>query len=290
VDLADFSVRIMPIETGEPGVILTDEAILHRNDDPAQLEAYPWPDASGEAIEMVDSVAIGAAGHGEAYDPATGQVFVATDDGLDVATVDGTDLEFVKTLDWDTADRSGGRAFYLRRAPGAGALVTYVTDRSADAWGDWTTDAVIFDPAADSTLRVPLGDGLVYRLGIGDGYALFFTQVPQEDPVGDQAHLLDIDPASETYGQIVASIPLPALSGQGTSATSIWEAGELRIAAMTPDGSLGFVTHGGDGVISVIDTEAGEIVDTIEVPTPLAGGGYLVVAGTSNELSDNIGK
>jgi YVTN family beta-propeller protein len=88
----------------------------------------------------------------------------------------------------------------------------------------------------------------------------------------------------------VSSTVLPALSGQGTSDSSIWAAGDWRLAAVTPDGATGFVTHGGDGVISVIDTATGELVDTIEVPTPIEGGGCLTVASTASELGDTIGK
>jgi hypothetical protein len=288
VDLSTWEAVNQPIETGEPGVILTDELVLHRNDDPAQLEAWPIADILAGAGAMSGSVPIGAAGHGEAYE--NGHAFVATDDGIDVVDVSGPEPAFVKTFPWDTADRTGGRAFYLRIATTGDSLITYVTNRDAEAWGDWTTDAYIADLTTDEVLRVPLGDGLVYRAGIGEDRALFFNQVPKEDPEGDQAYLLDLDTESATYGEVIATIPLTPLSGQGTADVSIWEAGEGRIAAMTPDGDWGFVTNGGDGTVSVIDAEAGAIVGSIEVPTPLSGGGYLVAVQPDMPLIDNIGK
>ena len=36
------------------------------------------------------------------------------------------------------------------------------------------------------------------------------------------------------------------------------------------------MSHGGEGKVSVIDTEARAVVRTLETPTTLAGGGYLV--------------
>lgn len=290
VDLATWTSIDQPIETGEPGVILTDELVLHRNDDPARLEAWPIADILVDAGTMSGSVPIGALGHGEAYEANLGQAFVATEDGIDVLDVTGPQPVFVKTFPWDTADRMGGRAFYLRIATTGDSLVSYVTNRDAEAWGDWTTDAFIADLTSDEVIRVPLGDGLVYRAGIGEDCALFFSQVPKEDPTGDQAFLLDLDTDSETYGEIIATIPLEPLSGQGSAETSIWDAGELRIAAMTPDGDWGFVTNGGDGTVSVIDADAGAIAGTITVPTPLSGGGYLVAVQPGRPLIDNIGK
>jgi hypothetical protein len=290
VDLDTWKAVTQPIESGEPGVIVTDDLVLHRNDDPARLEGWPTADILAGSGAMSGSVPIGAAGHGEAYSKALQQAFIATDDGIDVVDVSTSTPTFIKTFPWDAGDRSGGRAYDLRIATTGDSLVTYVTDRTATAWGDWTTDAYIADLTSDTVLRVPLGKGLVYRAGIGEGHALFFNQVPREDPEGDHAYLLDLDTASDTYGEITAAIPLPPLSQQGTAEVSIWEAGEGRIAAMTPDGSLGFVTNGGDGTVSVIDADGGAIVDTIDVPTSLSGGGYLVAVQPGMPLVDNIGK
>jgi len=290
VDLSTWDVTTQPIQSGEPGLILTDSVLFHRNADPAQLESWPMEAILGGAGELHAAVAIGAAGHGEAYSQELGRAYIATDDGIDVVDVSSENPAFVTTYGWDVGDATGGRAFYLRIAATGDSLVTYVTDRSAEGWGDWTTDAYIADLTTDEVLRVPIGDGLVYRAGIGEGYALFFSQVPKEDETGDRAWLLDLDTASDTYGEVVATIPLDPLAGQGSEAVSIWDEGEGRIAAMTPDGDWGFVTNGGDGTIAVIDTEAREIVARISVPTPLSGGGYLVAVQPDMALIDNIGK
>lgn len=290
IDLGTWQTTSLPVATGEPGVILTDSLLLHRNDAPAQLEAWPLDGIAMGSGTMSGSVPIGAGGHGEAYAPARGEAYVATDDGIDVLDVTTPEPTFRRTFGWDVGDRTGGRAYYLRIATEGDSLVTYVTDRSAEGWGDWTTDAYIADLTSGDTRRVPLGTGLVYRAGIGAGRALFFTQVPVEDPMGDQAHVLDLATGSPTYGQVIASIPLDPLSGQGTAEVSIWEAGEGRIAAVSPDGALGFVTNGGDGTVAVIDMATAAITSRISVPSPLSGGGYLVALQPDMPLIDNIGK
>jgi hypothetical protein len=43
-------------------------------------------------------------------------------------------------------------------------------------------------------------------------------------------------------------------------------------------------------VVSVIDMERGEVVGSIETPTPLAGGGYLVAWESGTPLVDPIGR
>ena len=65
---------------------------------------------------------------------------------------------------------------------------------------------------------------------------------------------------------------------------------QLRLPALTPDGQWGFVTHGGDGLISVINTAQAEVVQELEVPTPLGGGGYLTAVQKKMKLSDTIGR
>ena len=51
---------------------------------------------------------------------------------------------------------------------------------------------------------------------------------------------------------------------------------EGRHSAITPDGRIAFTTQGGEGRVHVIDTGAKAIVRTIETPSPLKGGGYIV--------------
>ena len=86
----------------------------------------------------------------------------------------------------------------------------------------------------------------------------------------DRAFLLDADPESSTFAQIRATIALPALHEPlDPDLPPLAEEQQLRLPALTPDGQWGFVTHGGDGLVSVINTAQANIIQQLEVPTPL---------------------
>jgi hypothetical protein len=65
---------------------------------------------------------------------------------------------------------------------------------------------------------------------------------------------------------------------------------ESRRATISPDGRWGFISHGGDGRISVIDTSDRRVARTLTVPTPLEKGGYLVAVQPGMPLADTIGR
>jgi YVTN family beta-propeller protein len=64
---------------------------------------------------------------------------------------------------------------------------------------------------------------------------------------------------------------------------------EARFVAVTPDGRYAFVTHGGDGKISVIDT-ARLSVTQVSVPTALRGGGYITAVEKGAEPIDLVAR
>ena len=130
-----------------------------------------------------------------------------------------------------------------------------------------------------------LAPGVVFRFALAGNLALFFAMTP----AGDQAILVDADPASATFGQTLTTIPLASLSNGPQAGESPWEA-ESRIAALTPDGATGFISHGGDGVISVIDTQAGVVSQQLAVPTSLAGGGYMIAVNEGVPFVDTVAR
>jgi hypothetical protein len=152
-------------------------------------------------------------------------------------------------------------------------------------WEGWENDAYIGNLETGEATRIPLGPGLVYRQALSDPFALYFTQHPD----GDAAHLLDTNPKSPTFHQLVAHIPLDSLSNPPLPGDDPFAA-ESRRVAITPDGRWGFISHGGDGVISVIDTQSKQVVRKLEVPTPLTAGGYLVAVQPEMKLGDTIGR
>lgn len=287
VDLQSFTSRSFDVEAGEAGVMLGDDppTLFHRNDALLQVESYPIEGLVRGSTTPTGVVDTGAFGHGEAIHHGLGRLYLATDDGLDVVQIVPDGLEYRATVRWDASGRTGGRAYFLRLGPDH--LFSYMADRAAEEadWGEWRNDAYVVDLATDEASRVPIGPGLVYRFGLSDRYALFFNIGPD----GDNAHLLDVDPASATFGEVASSIPLDPLTNGPKAGASPWAA-EGRIAAITPAGDLGFVSHGGDGLISVIDTAVGAVVERIETPTPLSGGGNMVVVQPGQPLHDTVAR
>ena len=213
----------------------------------------------------------------------------ATDMGIECSDIDGGDLTPGITLPYDTAERSGGRALYVRLADDQRTVFSFIRDDSADPtdWTQWSNDAYIGNIETGAVTRVALGPGLLHRFALSKTVALYILQGPQ----GDRAFLLDADPQSPTFTQIMTTIALPALQEPlDPDLPPLAEGQQLRLPALTPDGQWGFVTHGGDGLISVINTAQAEVVQQLGVPTPLAGGGYLTAVQKKMKLSDTIGR
>ena len=213
----------------------------------------------------------------------------ATDMGIECSDIDGGDLTPGTILPYDTAERSGGRALYVRLADDQRTVFSFIRDDSADPtdWTQWSNDAYIGNIETGAVTRVALGPGLLHRFALSKTVALYILQGPQSD----RAFLLDADPQSPTFTQIMTTIALPALQEPlDPDLPPLAEGQHLRLPALTPDGQWGFVTHGGDGMISVINTAQAEVVQQLGVPTPLAGGGYLTAVQKKMKLSDTIGR
>jgi hypothetical protein len=291
IDIADGTARSFKVATGEPGVLLGGDllVLVHRNDKPAQFEAYPLArivDGNHQPTSVVD---IGKAGHGEAISHGLGRVYSATDDGVDALDLVGESLKFRATLPWAASARTGGRAYFVRLSNDGNYLYSYlrISGGSDTPWQNWQNDAYIADLRSDEVTRVPLGPGLVYRQAQSDRYVLYFNIHPD----GDHAYLLDADPASSGFRGIVATIPLEPLTRAPEPGESPFGAGqESRRATISPDGRWGFISHGGDGRISVIDTSDRRVARTLTVPTPLEKGGYLVAVQPGMPLADTIGR
>ncbi|MFN8559419.1 MAG: hypothetical protein U0531_19470 [Dehalococcoidia bacterium] len=139
----------------------------------------------------------------------------------------------------------------------------------------------VADLATGDARLLPPPDGIIGRFALGGPLAQFVNIGAD----GDRALLLDIDPASATFHQIVATVPLSKLSN-GPQAGQPTTGREARAGAVTPDGRWSFVAHGGDGAISVIDTQAKRVTATIDTPTPMRGGGYLFAVQPGMRIAD----
>jgi hypothetical protein len=290
VTLADGTYQHVPLATGEPGVAVTADPItvIHRNDAPAQLEMYAYDELLEGTAEPLDVAAIGLAPHGEVIAHARGKVVSATARGIDIASFDALGFGEVKTVPYDVDGFSGGRAFYARLSGDGRYLYSYLRDdRGGEApWGEWRSDGYIVDLETQTARRIPVGNGLVYRLGVCETLAAFTQYAPQ----GDALHLLDARQGSPTFQQLIAKIPLERMSQAPGVDGDVWSSEAFRITALSSDCAHAFVTHGGDGKISIIDTASARVERILETPTRLAHGGYLISMRRGQALVDTIGR
>lgn len=270
-------------QPGEVGLLMSHDYLFHRNSNLNQIEAYVLADVLSGVVEPVSTVPIGPGGHGEAITMHGDTLYTATDEGIDVVAWDGDALTYLTTYRWESAERAGGRGYFQRLSFDGGTVVSYTADRVAPEteWATWTNDLVLIDIADGVTRRFDLGNGYVFRFGLSEASALFYRMGGE----GDEAIQVDI-----VSGEIIQRISLPAMSNGPQVGESIWEANQFRAVAMTPDGSLGFVSSGGDGAVIVLDLNAGIVLDTYEAGSPLDGGGYLATFGSDADFTDLIGR
>ena len=112
---------------------------------------------------------------------------------------------------------------------------------------------------------------------------VYVTSATNADYTGTIVAAIDTDPASPTYNMVIDIDP-------NTPGTQSIPVGPFPMGlAVSPDGSLVYVTHYFDHTMSVIDTHANTVIDTIDV-----GDFPLVVAVTPDDgniyvTNDNYG-
>lgn len=287
VDLTDFdALSSVAVQTEEPGIAFVDGALLHRDGaEQGRVDVLHLDDVLDGSAEPAATSTVGAYGHGEAV--VDGHLLLATDDGLERYHVDADHVAAEGAVSWG----AWGRGYYLRILGSASSshVWSYVRDQSSDTWADWRNELYVLAPGHDVATRHPLGNGLAFRFAVSDQRVLFARMHPD----GYVAHIVDADPSSPTFLQALQEVPLPTPTGAPTREAdleAVWESPGRPIAALTPAGDVGYVSRGGDGIIDVLDTVAGTLTSTIDVPTPLDGGGYLVVARPGIELVDQLGR
>jgi len=288
--LADFApVAEVTVTTAEPGVILGRDVILHRDGaERGRMESFSLASAREGNTTPASFVDVGAWGHGEAF--GAGHAYVATDEGLEKLHLHDDEVEHEGVIPWDVDGRSGGRAYYVRVVGSERPyLWSYLRAQASDAWGDWTNDIYVVDLETGDAHRHPLGNGLAFRLAVSDSRVMYARMHPD----GYVAHIVDADPHSDTFMQVLHQVALTTPTQAPSSDASmdaVWASPGRPIAALTPDGTVGFVSRGGDGIIDVIDVAAGSVTQEIQLPTSLDGGGYLAVARLGVPVADGNGR
>ena len=290
VDLEDFSATPFPITMN-----LEEELHPFIAGEPAHLflgvggaiQAFPLAAVlAGSASAPVANVAINAGSHGPVVSHASGRVYISAKAGTGFDGVNFGVVPFARValIPWDVDGRSTGQNFRPRLSWDEQYIYGAVPRSLPEGAENWASREVDFH-AADigdaSAKRAVLTTGIVSKFQLSRPYAFFANTTAD----GDFGILVDVDSGSPSFQKVVARIridalvngPMPGVSAAGT---------QRRGSAITPDGRWAFVSHGGEGKISVINTETRRVVKEIETPTALAGGGYLVAIQPGNTPVD----
>ncbi len=300
VDLADYSARQFRVDAGsadgELGLAVGGDPALvffHLSD---RVDVYRLADLTADgarlnslldgAIKPVGSFPVGDGGHSDSFSVAAGIYAGSTLRGLEVAPVEGAAVGEAAVLPWEADGRSGGRNARQRLTTDGQYVFGPLNQGPApEQWAEAQNDLHWARLDDGSVRRTPLAPGIVGRGGVSKTLAVYANVHPD----GDFANLVDVDPGSASFREVVARVPLDRLAAAPLPGQS--PAGrEARFAAITPDGSLAFVTHGGDGLVSVIDTASRTVTATIATPTPLKGGGYAVAVQPGTPLFEYSGR
>ncbi|MDO9445931.1 MAG: hypothetical protein Q7K37_11500, partial [Dehalococcoidia bacterium] len=248
------------------------------------LSSYFVADIMAGNVTPADTLEIGGGAHSQVL--ARDTLYTSLPERLDAVKVNGVRFGDRSEMAWNVEGREGGRNARMRLSYDGGYIYGAVAATvPAEQWASRLNDVHIADLATGEAKRFELAPGIVGRFAISEPFALFFNIHPD----GDVAYLLDVKPGSATFQQIVARIPLEALS-DGPKAGESASGANARAGTITPDGRWALVSHGGDGRISIIDTATKTVTGVIETPTPLGGGGYLASWTPGAPLTDTLGR
>ncbi|MHA7304067.1 hypothetical protein ACX80E_02300 [Arthrobacter sp. TMN-49] len=266
--------RRIRTRTGEPGVVLATTPdgprVVLRHRAPGGIESVAvdailaggvhCPQVRGENIETV-----GAAGHGDAYDPLTGTLFVATERGLECFDVRGPVPRPLPIRSWD----ADGRAYFLRYCPRRRLLVAVLRDGGEHPrqWDTWGNTLWVHDIDANTTRTTPLGDGMIFRFAL-TGTAIAVARI---HPAGDELGVYCTQTLQER-----GRWSLPPMDKAPRPGAEPWDNADRRAVAASDSCEWVAVTRGGHGEVHLIDTAVpGAALVTVQVPGSLNDGGHL---------------
>ena len=250
----------------------------------AEIRAYPLDAVLAKSVTApVASVMIHPGAHGPLVSHDRGLLYIAAaaGTGFDGVTTKAP-FDRAQLIPWDVGGRTTGRNARPRLSVDGryvyGAIAR-TEPAGAELWAMREVDLQSVDLETLMPKRVPLTTGIVSKFQLSKDYALFANVTS----TADYAILVDVQPSASTFQQVAAKIELPRLAN-GPVAGQPTTGKEARGSAITPDGKWAFVSHGGEGKVSVIDTSKKAVVGTVQTPTSLTGGGHLFAfrAGARN--------
>lgn len=242
---------------------------------------------AGETPAATSSVPLGAGNHGPVISPDGKAVFSTTADGLDGASLTGRTLTRPRSVAYSSTRNVVANYRPRLAADGRTVWGTAAEDTglAAEAWADTRNNVSIIDTTTFRSSLVRLPDGLASRIALSPRYGAASTISPD----GDALTLVDTNRRSPTYKRVVGTVALPSSAGGPVGGQSA-KGTQGHSVAIAPRGDRVFVSNGGDGEISVVDTSQRRLINTIDTPTELAGGGYLTVVQPGRKLVDLVAR
>lgn len=253
-----------------------------------QFRSLPLaPILRGQRPDVRSTAPVGNDTHGPVVARAGDAVYSTTSDGFDGARITGDRLRAPRSVAYSSS-RNIVHSYRPRLAADRRTVWGAAAEDAGlapEQWADTRNHVHLVDLVTFRSRLVRLPDGLTSRLALSRRYAAVSTIHPD----GDALTLLDSDRSSPTYRRIVGTVALPSADGgpvAGTPAAGT----QGHFVTLNASGSRAYVSNGGDGEITVVATGRRRVVDRIDTPTPLKGGGYLTVVKAGTPLNDLIAR
>jgi YVTN family beta-propeller protein len=295
VDLQTFAVRQLPVRVDKVGDGYTELQVTFGGR-PAQIvtaaggkfRTFPLADVlAGRVPAATSSAPLGADNHGPAVSRRGDRHFSTTADGIDGVALPAAKLARHASVAYSTT-RNVVQVWRPRWSSDDRTIwgsANEDTGLAPTQWAEQRNHVHVLDTSAARSSLTKLPDGLPGRVALSTRYAAVTTLSPQ----GDVTTLIDADPRSATYRRVVGTVALAPLA-RGPVADQAPDDAESRFTAITPDGARAFVTRGGEGRITAIDTRTRAVTRTVKVPTSLTDGGYLTVVRLGAPVTDLVAR
>ncbi|HLL69239.1 MAG TPA: hypothetical protein VK453_26525 [Micromonosporaceae bacterium] len=295
VDLHTFAVRQLPVTVDKVGDDYTEVQVTFGGR-PTQIvtaaggkfQTFPLADVLASRVPAATSSApLGAANHGSAVSRHGDRHFSTTADGIDGVALKATELVTPVSVAYSTT-RNIVQVYRPRWSADDRTMWGSAAEDTGLApaqWADQRNHVHVLDTSTASSTLTKLPDGLPGRLALSPRYAAVTTVSPQ----GDTTTLIDADPRSPTYRRVVGTVALAPLAKAPVEGRPAAGA-ESRATAIAPDGRIAFVTSGGEGRVTAIDTRTRSVAGTTGVPTSLTGGGHLTVVQLGASVTDLVAR
>lgn len=243
-----------------------------------QVKSYLLSDLQAGNLEPRGTVEVELDSHGGATDAVNGRIYYVTGPGAGFEVLDAQSgaAEYLTRIPWDVDGLSGGRNARPRVTADGQHIFGVMTPGLDDPtlWAETMVSNHVTNVTDLAATRLEVGTGnFGYRWGLSARYALWAGY----NADGGTVYLLDADAASDTFGHVIATMPV-AIPSNAAVAGEDFDGTDTYATAITSDSTYGFVSVNGDQVVKVFDLDQRTEIAEIPIKLPLGGyDGYITV-------------